>query len=127
MPLPTTIMDRSFGGGTLAAGNNDSDIFTLRSGHGIATLVHVKDAITSFIVGIWILADDGATWTQLYDTSNAVVSVFGTISASVTGRSRGLWMGGPGLPVGVPMKLVAVVTGTPAGNDSIRIGLAQAA
>ncbi len=127
MPLPTTILDRSFAGGTLAGGNNDSELFTLRSGHAKLTLIHVKSGLTSWLANLWMLADDGTTWTQVLDTAGAALSLFGTISASVTGKAYPIWLGGPVLPTGIPMKITCVVTGTPSGTDSIRIGLAQAA
>jgi hypothetical protein len=60
------------------------------------------------------------------DTAGAAVSLFGTISASVTGKAYPIWIGGDSLSLS-PMKVTCVVTGTPATTDSIRIGLAQAA
>lgn len=105
---------------------NDSLSFQVRSGKPLFYLQCTRTNFTNFIAKPWVLADDGTTWLELLDSAKASISVFGTISAS-TSKAYPLYLTGAGVPAGALMRLTLVLTGTPGGSDSVRIGMSEAA
>lgn len=113
--------------GVLGTGSNESNVFVAKTGRsGSFELSFTKDGLTSFVAILQALSSDNSTWTDVRDYAGAAVSVFGTVNSTRT-LNIPIWLGGPDLPAGVPLKLVLTVTGTPSGNDSVRIAYNEAA
>lgn len=134
MAAPQPILYGTFDGSesgatnTLAAGANSSLPFGLASGQGQLLLGFTKGSITSFVAYLQLYDPHRDDWANVYDSSGTLVSLFGTVNATLSpSRAYPIWIGGARLPDRTQMRVSVVVTGTPAASDVIRIAVAAAA